>query len=69
MQKLKEYKRNNGIKEEVEFDMDDLEELSTEIPEERVKTFINYWINQIRRWRHNRRVEESQKPNEDDIER
>ena len=69
MQKLKEYKRNNGIKEEVEFDMDDLEELTAEIPEERVKTFINYWINQIRRWRHNRRVKESQKPNEDDIER
>lgn len=69
MQKLKEYKRNNGIKEEVEFDMEDLEELSDEIPKERVSTLINYWINQIRHLRHNRRIEESQKTNKGDMER
>lgn len=66
---MKEYKRNNGIKEEVEFDMEDLEELSDEIPKERVSTLINYWINQIRHLRHNRRIEESQKTNKGDMER
>ena len=49
--------------------MEDLEELSDEIPKERVSTLINYWINQIRHLRHNRRIEESQKTNKGDMER